>query len=184
MGVSRRAPRARSPGRLAEAPGPGCAGGAARRPGGMPGRKLPGKLEQLERTGASLLHNSRAAAAAAGRGGRSPAPAGPPTPAGARGGQRRDTWRRLRVTRETRVPDPRHRYLHRLRRARPSEARCSSRAYLDRGFGDWYRAGTAGSPGTLRPLGGCPSPARPLAAPRPHLRGERRPRSPRRRAAI
>lgn len=48
---------------------------------GCPGEKLPGKLEQLERAGAGLLHNS---GAAAGRGGRSPAPAGPPTSAGAR----------------------------------------------------------------------------------------------------
>lgn len=71
----------------------GCAGGAARPPGGgMPGRKLPGKLEQLERASASLLHNSRAAAA--GRWGPSPTPARcPPNriPAGARGGQRLDT---------------------------------------------------------------------------------------------
>lgn len=54
--VSPGAPGARTPSGGAGAAG--CAGGS------MPGRKLPGKLEQLEPAGASLLHNSRAAATA------------------------------------------------------------------------------------------------------------------------
>lgn len=68
----------------------------------MPGRKLPGKLEQLERAGASLLHNSTAVAA--GRGGRCPAPAGSHTPEGERGWQKLSTPRGLRATPETAAP--------------------------------------------------------------------------------
>lgn len=49
--------------------------------------------------------------------------------------------------------------------------------------GTGTQPGVAGSLGTLRLRGGSPPSARPLAAPRPRLRGACRPRSPRRRAA-
>lgn len=137
-------------------PGLPCAG--ARGPEHVtPRPKLPGKLEQPERAGASLLHNSRAA----GRGGRSPAPARLPDPAAARGGQEPGVWGGLCVTPGTRVPDSGFPGSSHGRRPGPSRARCSRRAHLYGGFGGQCRAGAAGSPDTLRPKRGSPPPSAP-----------------------
>ena len=135
-------------------------------PGGMPGRKLPGKLEQLERAGASLLHNSRAAAAEQG---------GPLTclsraPQPGWGARRAEAGHLAGALLNPRDPGvhPRLPGLRQVRRPRPRRAHCSSRAHLDGGSGSRCGAGVAdaGSPGTLRPRHGSPPPARPLAAPR------------------
>lgn len=160
----------------------GCAGGPARQPGGaMPGRKLPGKLEQLERAGASLLHNSGEAAAR--RGGRltSTSRAPHPTPAGARSGQRPGTWRGFRSTPgpggvQPATPGP-----------APGAPAPASRSPLlqprapERGL--WTPVADAGSPGTLRPRRRSPPPARPLAAPCECHRRTCEPTSPGQRAA-
>lgn len=86
----------------------------------MPGRKLPRKLEQLERAGANLLHNSQAVAA--GRGGRSPAPAGSPHPCRRAWQQGSGTRRELRATPETGAPDPPTLCRHPKRRHRLSDS--------------------------------------------------------------
>jgi len=163
VAISRRPPR---PGHLAEAPGHGAA--RAQLPGsrgGMPGRKLPGKLEQLERAGASLLHNSRAAAAE--QGGPLTCLSRAPQPGwGARRAEAGHLAGALLDPGDPRV-HPRLPGLRQMRRPRPRRARCSSRAHLDGGSGSRCGAGVAeaGSPGTLRPRHGSPPPARPLAAP-------------------
>ena len=122
----------------------GCAGGAARPPGGgMPGRKLPGKLEQLERASASLLHNSRAAAA--GRRGPSPTPARCPPTVSRPGRAAGRGWTQSMGTARPRDrgggPTCDSRGLRGVRRPRPRGARCSSRAYLDGGSARWLAAG-------------------------------------------
>lgn len=117
----------------------------------MPGRKLPGKLEQLERASASLLHNSRAAAE--GCGGRLPAPAGPPNPG--RRALRAEARHLEGALRDPGVggPNPRPPGPAPTAPAPASRARCSGRAPLNGVFG--HRCGVrlprAGSPGTLRP---------------------------------
>ncbi|CAI9167343.1 unnamed protein product [Rangifer tarandus platyrhynchus] len=149
--------------------------------GGMPGRKLPGKLEQLERASASLLHNSRAAE----QGGPLTCLSRAPQPGW---GSRRAEARHLAGARlDPRGPGvhPRLPGLRQVHRPRPRRARCSSRAHLDGGSGSRCGAGVAdaGSPGTLRPRHGSPPPARPLAAPCQFHRQACGPRYPRQWAA-
>lgn len=107
----------------------------------MPGRKLPGKLEQLERAGASLLHNSRAAAA--GRRGPSPALVRSSLPSPGQGAQRAEVGHQAPALRDpgTGEADPRPPGLRRVRRLRPTGARSSSRAHLDGASVSWLWAG-------------------------------------------
>lgn len=113
----------------------------------MPGRKLPGKLEQLERAGASLLHNSRAAAA--GREDRSPAPAGSPHPCRGAWPQGSGPRRELRATPETRAPDPLAPCRHPERLAPAARSRLLQSHTPGWGLGCGAGVTAAGSLGTL-----------------------------------
>lgn len=151
--VRGRSLRRPAPGHLAEAPG---ATALRRRnsngPGGMPGRKLPGKLEQLERAGASLLHNSRAAAAG-GETAHLPQ-SGPPNPAGARGRQRPGIWRGLcSAPGQGSIPTPGP--APGARSPGPTAAPAARTWMGALGAGAGAGVG-AGSPGTLRPRHGSP----------------------------
>lgn len=148
----------------------------------MPGRKLPGKLDQLERAGASLLHNSRAAAA----GRRGPLTCTgrvlPPNPGW--GAQRAEARHQAPALRDpgTGGTDPRP--------PGPAPAAASRSPLLQTRAPAWGLCApaprwvtAAGSLGTLRPRLGSPPPARPLAAPSPLLGQAYGPKSPGRRVA-